>query len=178
MHDIDQDQTTRPSPYAAAALLALSLAAVGPVIAAGEHDGEHGNHGGGHTFGFGAPADAGEADRTITVTARDNMKFSPDSVLIDKGTTVRFVIENVGQLQHSFTLATPAQQREHEEEMQGMSMDRMAGHMDDDPNGIVVQPGDTGSITWRFTEATTVQFACHIPGHYPAGMKGSIRVSQ
>jgi uncharacterized cupredoxin-like copper-binding protein len=84
----------------------------------------------------------------------------------------------VGQLKHSFTLAMPAQQREHEKEMQGMSMDRMAGHMDDDPNGIVVQPGETGSITWRFTEATNIEFACHIPGHYPAGMKGSINVDR
>lgn len=177
MHNIDPHKSTRPS-FAASALFALSLAATGPVSAAGEHGGGHDDNGGGHSFAFGSPADASEADRTITVTAKDTMVFSPDAVSIGKGSTVRFVIENVGQLQHSFTLATPAEQREHEKEMQGMSMDRMAGHMDNDPNGVVVQPGETGSITWRFTEATKVQFAFHIPGHYPAGMKGSIRVKQ
>lgn len=172
------------SVRAATTLLALSLAIAGPAFAAGEHGGEHGDDGnghgdgGGHSFNFGSPADADEADRTVEVTARDDMTFSPDTVSIEKGTTVRFVVDNVGELQHSFTLARPTQQREHEEEMQGMAMDQMAGHMDDDPNGIVVQPGETGSITWRFTEATTVQFACHIPGHYPAGMKGSIGVNE
>lgn len=199
MHITDQQQSRSPSPLVSIALLALSLMATAPAIAAGEHGGGHdeehggghndehggghddggGGHGGGggHTFSFGAPAEASEADRTIAVTARDNMVFSPDTVSIEKGTTVRFVVENVGQLQHSFTLATPGEQRQHEKEMQGMSMDRMAGHMDEDPNGIVLQPGETGSITWQFTAATTVQFACHIPGHYPAGMKGSIDVN-
>ena len=181
MHRINQYTSTRHSSPIAIALLALSLGVAGPAVAAGEHGGGHDDGhggGGGHSFGFGSPAAESEADRTVTVTARDDMTFSPDSISIDKGTTIRFIVDNVGQLQHSFTLATPTQQSRHEEEMQGMSMDRMAGHMDDDPNGIVVQPGETGSITWRFTEATTVQFACHIPGHYPAGMKGSIRVKR
>ena len=182
MHNIDQRNATGPSTLASIALLALSLATGGAAVAAGEHDGEHDSegdghgHGGGHSFSFGSPADASEADRTIRVTARDTMEFEPEAVSIAEGTTVRFVVDNVGQLQHSFTLATPTRQKEHEEEMQGMSMDRMAGHMDGDPNGIVVQSGETESITWRFTEATTIEFACHIPGHYPAGMKGSINV--
>ncbi len=184
MHVIDTEDLVSRSPFVATTLLALSLAIAAPAFAAGEHDGGHGHddnghgHDGGHSFSFGSPADDGEADRTIEVTARDDMTFSPDKVSVDKGTTVRFVVDNVGQLQHSFTLGTPTQQREHEEEMQGMAMEQMAGHMDDDPNGIVVQPGETGSITWRFTEAATVQFACHIPGHYPAGMKGNIDVSR
>jgi uncharacterized cupredoxin-like copper-binding protein len=105
MHNVDPHKSTRPS-FTASALFALSLAATGPVSAAGEHGGGHDDNGGGHSVAFGSPADASEADRTITVTARDTMVFSPDAVAIGKGTTVRFVIENVGQLQHSFTLAT------------------------------------------------------------------------
>lgn len=200
MRNRNHQKTTGSSPLVAIALLALSVAAAVPALASGDHGGEHhhdesGGHGhedqghghgdeghhhgdeGDHSFSFGAPADEHDADRTITVTARDTMKYEPDSVSIDEGTTVRFVVENAGQLQHSFTLATPAQQREHEKEMQGMPADQLAGHMAEDPNGIVVQPGETGSITWRFTKARTVQFACHIPGHYQAGMKGSIHVS-
>lgn len=57
-----------------------------------------------------------------------------------------------------------------------MAPERMAGHMEDSPNGVVVQPGRTGSLTWRFERGGPIQFACHIPGHYPAGMKGGIRV--
>ena len=170
------------------ALLLLVLA--GPLPASGDHEGGHddaghggeghgdeGHHdGGGHSFGFGEPAPASQADRTVRITAKDTMKFSPDSVTVEAGETVTFVVENVGRLQHSFSLATPTAQREHEKEMQGMPMDQMASHMDDDPNGIVVQPGQTDRLTWHFTEGGPVQFACHIPGHYPAGMKGRIRI--
>ena len=142
----------------------------------GHGDGGHGHDDGGHSFGFGRPADPADADRTVEVIARDTMTFEPDSVQVKPGETVRFVVRNVGQLQHSFTLATPAAQRQHEQEMQGMPADEMAGHMRDDPNGIVVQPGATGSLVWRFAGGGPVQFACHIPGHYPAGMKGRIRI--
>ncbi len=47
----------------------------------------------------------------------------------------------------------------------------------DDPNMAKVAPGGTGNLIWKFTRAGTVEFACLIPGHYEAGMKGSIRVS-
>jgi uncharacterized cupredoxin-like copper-binding protein len=33
-----------------------------------------------------------------------------------------------------------------------------------------------GTLIWKFAQAGTVEFACLIPGHYEAGMKGSIRV--
>ena len=35
----------------------------------------------------------------------------------------------------------------------------------------------TGTLIWKFTQAGTVEFACLMPGHYEAGMKGSIRVN-
>ena len=104
------------------------------------------------------------------------MRFEPAQIAVQPGETVRFVVENEGQLQHSFTLGTPDYQQAHEREMQGMPMEDMAGHMDGSPNGIVVQPGETGVLTWRFERGGPVEFACHIPGHYPAGMKGRIRI--
>ncbi len=160
--------------------LALLLAPLTSAIAAGEHEGGHGHedgHGdGGHQVAFGQPADPGDADRTVEVIARDTMRFEPDRIKVEAGETIRFVVNNVGQLQHSFTLGTPASQKAHEKEMQGMAMEAMAGHMDNDPTGMVVQPGGTGQLTWRFKASGPIQFACHIPGHYPAGMKGRIRI--
>lgn len=140
------------------------------------HADEHG-HDGNHGYPFGEPASAEQATRTVSIKARDSMSFSPSTIRVEKGEAVRFVIKNVGELQHSFTLGTPSSQRQHEKEIQGMELERMASHMADDPNGLVVQPGETGTLTWRFTSPETVQFACHIPGHYPAGMKGSIKVA-
>ncbi|MEX0607684.1 MAG: plastocyanin/azurin family copper-binding protein, partial [Halofilum sp. (in: g-proteobacteria)] len=160
---------------AGAALLTLSAVA----WSAGGHDGGHGGDGHGHShggFSFGEPAQADAADRTVEIAA-DEMDFSPESVQVEAGETVRFVVENTGQVQHAFTLGTPEGQVEHEQEMQGMPMEKMAHHMRDEPNGLVVQPGETKSLTWRFAEGGPVQFACHIPGHYPAGMKGRVRVN-
>ena len=42
----------------------------------------------------------------------------------------------------------------------------------DDPNSILLEPGNSDEIIWKFTEATELEFACNIPGHYNAGMVG------
>lgn len=181
--------------------LALLAALYAPAtLAGGEHGGGHGDQsdghmqesaghgdghgsagghgdGSGHSFDFGAAAPDAEPDRTIEIVARDTMRFEPDSVTVKPGETVRFVVRNVGSLQHSFTLGSPQYQQQHEQEMQGMALEMMAGHMDDSDNGIVVQPGQTDSLTWKFEKDGPVEFACHIPGHYPAGMKGGIRIN-
>ena len=138
------------------------------------HDAGHG-HEGGHGRAFGQPASADAADRTVEIVARDTMRFEPSEVEVDAGETIRFVVRNTGKLQHSFTLGTPAGQKAHERQMQGMSTDAMAGHMKGDPTGMVVPPGETRTLAWRFADDGPVEFACHIPGHYPAGMKGKVR---
>lgn len=168
----------------AAGMLALLFAS--PAFAAGEHEGGHGEssghghddgHGhahGAHGFDFGAAAPNAEPDRIIEITAYDTMEFDPDHVSVETGEVVRFVVRNAGSVQHSFTLGSPEYQQKHEEEMQGMPMDKLAGHMKNEPNGIVIPPGETGTLTWRFEKGGPVQFACHIPGHYPAGMMGEL----
>jgi uncharacterized cupredoxin-like copper-binding protein len=49
-------------------------------------------------------------------------------------------------------------------------------HADD--NMVTVAPGKTGEVVWRFTQAGKVDFACLQPGHYDAGMKGLVNVTQ
>jgi uncharacterized cupredoxin-like copper-binding protein len=39
-----------------------------------------------------------------------------------------------------------------------------------------IEPGQTASLTFTFTEAGNFQFSCHIPGHYPAGMALNVKV--
>lgn len=172
-------QKNRTQPFVLGLATAFSLV-MGTAGAAGSHGDGHGQDSGSHSGGsyaYGSPADPSEADRTVSVDAKDQMRFSPGSLEVKAGETVRFVIENVGSVQHSFTLATPEGQAAHEEEMQGMPRDRLADHMKQEPNGIVVQPGETKTLTWKFTRGGPVEFACHIPGHYTAGMKGRITVS-
>ena len=161
--------TTRKSILPLLTLFLVPAAA----LASGEHSGDHD---GSEAYTFGEPASPSSADRTITIEASDRMTFSPSDIVTSKGETIRFVVRNVGELPHSFTLGTPTDQRMHEDEMQGMSVDKVTGHMADDATGMTVPAGNTDSLTWRFTDAGAVQFACHVPGHYPKGMKGTIRV--
>lgn len=146
----------------------LTLGASTVVLASGSHEG------GDDEFAVGKPASQAQADRTIKITATDKMDFTPAEVEVEPGTVVRFVVENTGSLQHSFTLGSGKWHQQHEDEMQGMAVDDIESHMKDKPNGIVVAPGETGELTWRFEEGGTVPFGCHIPGHFPAGMKGEV----
>lgn len=45
-----------------------------------------------------------------------------------------------------------------------------------DENMVTVQPGKSGEIIWQFTKAGSIAFACLLPGHYDAGMKGTVKV--
>ena len=57
-----------------------------------------------------------------------------------------------------------------------MGHGEMGGMKHDDPNSVLVEPGKTAELTWTFSKATGLEFACNIPGHYQAGMVGKINV--
>jgi uncharacterized cupredoxin-like copper-binding protein len=48
----------------------------------------------------------------------------------------------------------------------------------DEPNGVSVEPGKTGTLVWQFTKSGTFDFACLMPGHFEAGMVGKIIVGR
>lgn len=145
---------------------------------------------------FGQAAPAAKATRSIEVLMGD-MSFAPKAIDIKAGETVRFVLVNKGQLLHEFNLGDAAMHARHQQEMLKMQqsgmlaptgmkeMDHgsMAG-MDhammkhDDPNSVLVEPGKTAELIWTFTQATNLEFACNVPGHYQAGMVGKLTVSQ
>ena len=41
-----------------------------------------------------------------------------------------------------------------------------------------VQPGESGDLSYTFTEPGSYQVGCHQPGHYAAGMKIDVTVEQ
>jgi uncharacterized cupredoxin-like copper-binding protein len=118
----------------------------------------------------GEPADPSEATRTIEVEAFD-MAFDPDRIEVEAGEVVRFVVTNTGEAVHEFVLGDAAMQAEHAHQMAD------DGHAHDDPNAISLAPGETKELTWRFGEAGTVEYGCHEPGHYEAGMHGEMTIS-
>lgn len=55
--------------------------------------------------------------------------------------------------------------------------DGRARQGDDDASGLTVAPGATEELTLTFDEPGETLAGCHIPGHYPAGMKAVITIS-
>lgn len=120
---------------------------------------------------FGRPGAAKAADRTIAVTLSDDMRFHPEHLTVRKGETVRFVVRNAGKVPHEMVLGTDASLRQH------AAMMRLSTAMaHDEPGGVMVQPGRRGELVWTFDRAGRFAFACLVPGHFEAGMRGSVVV--
>ena len=122
---------------------------------------------------FGREGDPKKASRTVTVDMSDKMRFTPDSLQIKRGETIKFVVKNSGQEMHEMVLGTPKELKQHYAMM--TKMPEME-HAED--NMVTVEPGKTGEMIWRFTRARVVDFGCLQSGHYGAGMKGQVRVTQ
>ena len=140
---------------------------------------------------IGHPAAAASATRTVNIEMTD-LAFSPKTLELKAGETVRFVLVNKGQLLHEFNLGNAAMHAAHQKEMLEMQQSGMLtptgmshagmdhgsmGMQHDDPNSVLVEPGKTAELTWTFTRADNLEFACNVPGHYQAGMVGKVKVS-
>lgn len=156
--------TTRST--CSAAIVAALLASSATAFAAGEHAGGH------DESPIGKPGLTSKVKRTITVEMADNMRYSPSQIQVKKGETIRFLVKNVGKVRHELSLGTPQELAEHLELMK-----KFPEMEHDEPSKITLDPGKQGEIYWQFTRPGAVHFACLMPGHYEAGMKGQITVA-
>lgn len=126
-------------------------------------------------FSFGEPGKAAKVDRTISITMK-TMSFEPASLTVASGETIRFVVSNKSEIDHDFTIGDVETQKAHRAEM-AEAMEK-AGKMEhgEDPNAMLVKAGQRRELIWKFTRVGRFEFACNIPGHYEAGMKGIIIV--
>lgn len=120
---------------------------------------------------FGIAALPANAQRTITVSMGDDMRFTPDILTVRRGETVRIRIRNQGKVLHEMVLGSATELREHAELMK-----KFPNMEHDEPYMAHVPPGATGQIVWTFNRDGDVSFACLIPGHSEAGMVGRIKV--
>ncbi len=125
----------------------------------------------GHAAALGKPGDPARVERTIEITTGDNMRFSPDRIQVKRGQTIRFRVVNGGQMKHEFVLGTLAELKKH-----AALMRKFPDMEHDDPNAVSVDPGQTRELVWRFTRRGDFDFACLVPGHFEAGMRGKIAV--
>jgi uncharacterized cupredoxin-like copper-binding protein len=56
-----------------------------------------GNHADGHadTDAIGKPGKAADAKRTITVNMLDSMRFTPQSITVKQGETIKFIVKKI-----------------------------------------------------------------------------------
>lgn len=137
------------------------------------------NHEGGRAEAHSAEHDHGDQiaaaatgiDRIIEVTAID-IDFDPGTIAVQAGETIRFVITNEGAIDHEFVVGDRAAQLAHAEQMAAMGREMDHAHT----SAVRVAPGETAELVWTFEAGPELQFACHVPGHYRAGMWGNIEI--
>ena len=118
----------------------------------------------------GSTASSGPQQVEVTLS---EYKIASSLTTFTQGTSYHFVVTNNGKMAHEFMIMPMGIN------MQGMSMDDMhkvALHMIDN-----VAPGETQTFDYTFASSMmgqSFEFACHLPGHYEAGMRLSMMVSQ
>ena len=115
--------------------------------------------------------DPAKASRTILVDMNDTMRFRPDQIRIRRGETVRFVVGNSGKVMHEMVIGTADELRAHAELMK-----KHPGMEHDAPYMAHVAPGKKETLTWTFDKSGAFMYGCLVPGHWEAGMKGTIVV--
>jgi len=130
-----------------------------------------------------AEASASSASvRTVEVAMADN-EFAPAQVDVAPGETVRFVFSNEGEVTHDAVVGDEAAQAEHEDEMRAAEDNAMGGmdhaaEAEGDEGAITIEPGGTGELVHTFAAGDELLIGCHEPGHYDAGMRISVAVTE
>lgn len=154
------------------AILASVIVATGVALAAPGVPGH--THGPSNQTEYGEPGDPNKPSRTIVVQMQEaggKMIFIPDVFQIRRGEQIRFVLRNVGAIEHEFVLGTKDEIDVHAEQMK-----KNPDMEHDDPQSKRLKAKENGEILWRFTKSGEFEFACLIPGHREAGMQGKIYV--
>jgi uncharacterized cupredoxin-like copper-binding protein len=162
----------RRSLRTAAFGISTLLFATGGLVLSGLTPGPALAHG---TFAAGDPGDPKKpTSRTIEIVAREadgRMSYTPDKIEVKRGEQIRFVIKNEGELAHEFLLDSFEGNAKHK-----IQMEKNPTMEHDEPNGTRLETKKAGEILWVFDKVGTFEFACLIPGHYEAGMKGVVTV--
>ena len=140
---------------------------------------------------IGEKGDPNKIDRVVNIKMYDNY-YEPNVVKIKKGETIKFIIENLGELVHEYNIGTKEMHIKHQPEMQklidheiilGDKIDRIKmkkmskkdhslGHSH--ANSVMLEPKKTGELIWKFSKDIKLEMACNIPGHYETGMVGNL----
>jgi uncharacterized cupredoxin-like copper-binding protein len=116
-----------------------------------------------------ADADAVRGPGPVTVRLDvDHSRFGPTRVRVAQHTVVRFVVVTHDPIGHELIVGDDEVHARHAGGTEAQHPTR--------PGEVSVPPGARASTTFTFHEAGVVQFACHLPGHFEYGMKGTVIV--
>lgn len=159
---------------AAVASLVIATMSAGLTHAGPGPKGHSHSHSPDEESAFGRPGDPKKRSRTIEVIMREGdgtMEYVPSRIEVRQGEQIHFVMKNHGELEHEFVLATFEENAAHAEEMaKNPEMEH------DEPNMKRLKPKAGADVWWQFTKPGEFQYACLIPGHMEAGMKGVVVV--
>ena len=101
--------------------------------------------------------------RVIEIKAQASLTFDPNSVALVPGEVVRFQITNTAGFTHDFYIGAPA-------DLESRNTSALQG----------VPDFTTGTETLDYTVPASGQlaFACLVPGHLEAGMRGTVTLQQ
>ena len=142
---------------------------------------------------IGSQGEMSEVTRTIKVLMYDNY-YEPKNFNIKAGETIKFEVENVGNLVHEFNIANAMMHMKHQPEMIKMveneiiladsidkekmkkmaKMDKSMAHSHS--NSVLLAPKEKGHIVWKFDNAENIEIACNVPGHYQVGMIAKVDI--
>jgi plastocyanin len=110
---------------------------------------------------------AGPQAVNLTFDGNDAFQFIPDTAEVPAGSEVTVTFNNVGVLEHTWTLIPPGLDPliATEADMLGTA------------GSGVVASGETVTFAFRAPEAGTYTFVCTVPGHAAGGMVGTLRVT-
>lgn len=126
------------------------------------------------SLGFAADASGGTDDALGPglVTVRldiEHSHFSTDHLHVRVGTVVRFLVRNDDPIGHELVVGDATVHAAHERGSE-------ATHPPV-PGEVSVAGGDIAETFYRFDDAGSFVFACHLPGHFVYGMHGVVTVT-
>tara|TARA_B100001094_G_scaffold285208_1_gene299206 strand:- start:91 stop:588 length:498 start_codon:yes stop_codon:yes gene_type:complete len=140
---------------------------------------------------IGEKGNLANVSKIIKVKMYDN-HYEPNKFKVEKDQTIKFIVYNHGELVHEFNIATKEMHLKHQSEMMKMveneillvdkidkkkmkelsKKDHSMGHSHS--NSVLLEPGQSAELIWKFNTDAELEAACNVPGHYEAGMIAKI----
>jgi uncharacterized cupredoxin-like copper-binding protein len=112
-----------------------------------------------------ATASTSAAAPPLVDVTMGEMWFKASRVQVPAGRPVRLRFRNAGKVAHQALVGTQAEQD---------AAEARGGEGGPAGRTITLGPGETGELVVTVPRGTTLLLGCHLPGHWPAGMRGSV----